>query len=207
MTKTNDTCKKVSSLLSLYLDNRLSDEAKKYVSNHLMICQECNKKFQDLKNLVKNIRISYAKFKKDLSIDHTQFFSIRDYENFYSNISAYMDNELTEDDKVKFEDYLKKSKAAASDLESFFSIQKLLKQAFLEKQRMSNNKEYKNIIKLLNFKEEYKRTNNFKNIAAVFLILIIGISIFISFNFVDLSEKFNNLQKDVYVYFNSESPY
>ncbi len=207
MTKTNDTCKKVSSLLSLYLDNRLSDEAKKYVSNHLMICQECNKKFQDLKNLVKNIRISYAKFKKDLSIDHTQFFSIRDYENFYSNISAYMDNELTEDDKVKFEDYLKKSKAAASDLESFFSIQKLLKQAFLEKQRMSNNKEYKNIIKLLNFQDEYKRTNNFKNIVAVFLILIIGISIFISFNFVDFSEKFSNLQKDVYVYFNSESPY
>ena len=53
------TCKKVMSLLALYIDNKLDFETKEFVEHHLEICQECNNKYIMLKELIFELRKAY----------------------------------------------------------------------------------------------------------------------------------------------------
>lgn len=118
------TCKKVTSMLSLYIDDRLNDEHKAFVEDHFQKCPQCFQKYKDMKNIIENLKFSYEKILKEVEgIETVNLFNIREYEKFYNNISAYIDNELTYDESIEFRKYLLKSKAARVDLRNSYNLE------------------------------------------------------------------------------------
>ena len=103
---TTEACKKVSSMLSLYIDNKVTPEQKSFIDEHLANCEECYKKYVYLKSLIKNLKDSYKQVlelarKKQQKAD----FNIKQHEIFLQNLSPYIDNELDAQDCFEFRKY------------------------------------------------------------------------------------------------------
>ena len=124
-------CKKVSAMLSLYIDNKVSYQERAFIENHLSNCEACHKKYLYLKSLIKNLKDSYKRV-VELSIKKKkqETFSIREHEKFLQQISPYVDNELEAQECFQFRKYLIKSKAAQRELKNTYLIQKAMRVAF-----------------------------------------------------------------------------
>ena len=124
-------CKKVSSLLSQYIDNKVTRQEKEFIEEHLAMCPDCYKKFIYLKNLINSLKDSYKKvMNMALQKQRKATFSIRDHENFRTNLSPYLDNELPTGESFTFRKYLVKSKMAQRELRQAYSLQKKLHNSF-----------------------------------------------------------------------------
>ena len=124
-------CKKVSSMLSLYIDDKLDYQEYLFIEEHLTNCNECYKKYLYLKSLIKNLKDSYKQILELAAKKQKQkTFSIREHENFLRQISPYVDNELDAQDCFEFRKYLMKSKSAQKELKNTYIIQKEMKKAF-----------------------------------------------------------------------------
>ena len=52
-------CKRVSSMLSLYIDNKVTEHEKAFIEAHLSVCESCYNKYVYLKSLIKSLKDSY----------------------------------------------------------------------------------------------------------------------------------------------------
>lgn len=136
---TNTICKKVSSMLSLYIDNKVTYQERSFIEEHLSNCKECYKKYLYLKSLIKNLKDSYKQVleiaKKKQKKEH---FSIREYEKFQENLSPYIDNELDAQSCFEFRKYLIKSKVAQKELKNIYIIQKEMRNSYERSKRKMN---------------------------------------------------------------------
>ena len=100
-------CRKVSSMLSLYIDNKLSVHDYAFIDEHLSQCDECYKKYLYLKSLIKSLKDSYKQVVELAQKKQKQAtFSIREHEKFLDNLSPYVDNELDAQECFEFRKYL-----------------------------------------------------------------------------------------------------
>ena len=112
----NPICKQIESMLCLYIENKLTIEEKLFVENHFNECETCYKKYLEMKEILKNLHFEYTKLMKELKeSEEKKVFCIREYENFFENISPYIDDELCYEDSIKFRKYLLKSKTARGE--------------------------------------------------------------------------------------------
>lgn len=168
------TCKKAASLLSIYIDGKLSGELKEKLELHLMKCPACFEKYKQMKNILENLKISYEKMIRDFDeIESTRIFNIREYEKFKNNISAYLDNELSSEESLDFRKFLFKSKAAREELNSYYDIQNSMKEAFQEQMNGIHINVSRNVINRL------KRKNNVYSYPYQKVAIITGLVIFI----------------------------
>ena len=101
------TCRKVMSLLALYIDEKLDFETKEFVKHHLEICPECNKKYIMLKELIFELRNAYKQLNNEHPYEEKKVqFNIKEHEKFQNNISAYFDNELQLDESLNMKKYM-----------------------------------------------------------------------------------------------------
>lgn len=182
-------CKKVVSLLSLYIENKLAAEDKLFVENHFIACSDCYQKFLEMKEIMNNLHFEYEKLLNEFErIEAGKMFNIREYEIFYKNISPYIDDELCYDESIKFRKYLLKSKPARAELAGAYGLKNNIKHSVAEFKNDLNINFQKKIIKQL--KEE--RRDNFDNVyrrAAVVLGFMISslivVSIYMSINYIN----------------------
>lgn len=152
------TCKKVTSMISLYIDDRLNDEHRLFVENHFKKCPQCFQKYKEMKNIIENLKLSYEKILKEVEgIETVNLFNIREYEKFYNNISAYIDNELTYEESIEFRKYLLKSKAGRVDLRNHYNLENHIQDSVSKCINKLDINLSKSIIK--NLKEEREVTN------------------------------------------------
>lgn len=124
-------CLKVQSMLSLYIDNKLSDISANFVSAHLKICPSCKEKYLKLKELIANMHKAYEHIIAQSKIMHKEsIFNIREYEKFHSNVSPYLDNELSEQEDIDFREYLNKSLHAQEELRNAYEVNKAVQNSF-----------------------------------------------------------------------------
>lgn len=147
-------CKKVTSMLSLYIDRNLSTSEMFFVKEHIAICPTCRKKYLYLKSLIKNLQDSYKQF-VELSKQKQKKnnFSIKEYEKFVSQISPYIDNELNADECFEFRKYLMKSKNAQKALKNTYIIQKNIKYAFNKTKKQASSEITRNVLRQINQKQ------------------------------------------------------
>lgn len=127
------TCKQVDSMISLYIDEKLTDEHKALLERHFAQCPFCYQKYLNMKNIIENLKVSYEKIVKDVeTVETANLFNIRDYEKFYNNVSAYVDNELDYEESIDFRKYLLKSKSARNDLKNMYIMQNHIKDSFTQ---------------------------------------------------------------------------
>lgn len=188
----NPTCKKVISLLSLYIENKLDDEDRFFVENHFLKCSDCYQKYLEMKDIISNLHYEYEKLLDEFEkIETNKIFNIREYEAFYKNISPYIDDELTYDESIKFRKYILKSKPARVELASAYGLKNNIKHSIADFKNNINVNFSRKIIKKLqdenkdSFEIVYKR-------AAILLDFMIStlviIAVYMSFTY--LQEAF-----------------
>ena len=125
------TCKKVSALLSQYIDNKVTPQERAFIEEHIAMCPDCYKKFIYLRNLINSLKDSYKKvMEMALTRQKRTAFSIREYEKFKMNLSPYIDNELESEEGYEFRKYLMKSRIAQKELKNTYLMQKHLHNSF-----------------------------------------------------------------------------
>ena len=184
----NQICKKVASMLSLYIENKLDDEEKFFVENHFVNCVSCYQKYLEMKKIVNNLHLEYKKLLDEFEkIESNQNFSIREYETFYNNISPYIDDELNYDESIQFRKYILKSKSARTELANAYKLKNNIKRSIAKLKDSSNINFSKRILKKL--KEENRNTFDiiYQRAAIILgftLSTIIIIGVYVSFNYI-----------------------
>lgn len=140
------TCKKVTALLALYIDNKLDQNLRGFVSQHLEVCPECYKKYVTLKQLISELRAAYKDLLNDTKAQEkkTQF-NIKEYEKFHTNLSAYFDNELPLNESVNMKKYMIKFPNARKNLEEMYNLHNAINSSVICIQK-SFNDDYSKII-------------------------------------------------------------
>lgn len=168
-------CRKVSSMLSQYIDNKVSLSEKQFIEEHISMCPECYKKFIYLKNLISSLKDSYKKV-MEMAIQRQKkaTFSIREHERFIENLSPYMDNELESTESYEFRKYLMKSKMAQKELKTAYLMQKKLHNSFEKTKRSLEVDFSKEIMADLRSENVYWRRQRFAKVAILAGLMIFG---------------------------------
>lgn len=168
----NLTCSQVGALLSFYLDDKLNDQLKQFVNAHLDACPTCRAKLDSLKNMVNGLREVHERLKDIKTESETENFQSTQYDLFKMNLSAYVDNELCDEDNIKVKKYVISNPKARKDLENLYSLKKLLSNSF-EKAKNESKEDYsKFILKRIDIQEEIYGQDSFAKVVALFIVIL-----------------------------------
>ena len=185
-------CKQIESMLCLYIENKLTFEERVFVKTHLRDCESCYKKYLEMKNIFKNLHLEYSKLMSELkTAEAEKVFNIREYENFYQNISPYIDDELCYEDSIKFRKYLLKSKSARRELANAYGLKNNIKNSindFKDKLNINFANKVINELQGKNFNIFERYYKNAAIFVAFLLSTLILFSVYLGFNY--LNEAF-----------------
>ena len=122
-------CNQVLALLTFFIENRLNQKLMQSVEYHLNICQNCREKYLNLRKIFNN----YQDIKNKITeSDNAPELSYKDrqYTDFKENLSAYIDNELDDNDNLKIRKIAIANTAARKDLEDVLSIRELMQDSY-----------------------------------------------------------------------------
>ena len=140
------TCLQMDVLISFYLDGELSEALKEKVEEHLKECPTCRAKLNIISSLFTDVKKD-LKDKKEEEVYSTNTHSSHQYQFFKKNLSAYIDNELPEEDNVKIRKFAIGNKNARKELEDAYQIRKLMKNSFRKTKTESKPDFIKKIMK------------------------------------------------------------
>ncbi len=132
------TCEQVTALLSFYLEDKLSAKLSGFVKKHLENCPQCREKYLQMKNVIE-------KFIDIQAEEIENPYITKQYEDFKSNLSAYIDNELDDTDSIKIKKIAISNPLARQDLENIYTFKKLLHDSF-EKTKNEFKTDYSKLI-------------------------------------------------------------
>ena len=144
-------CSQMDILLAFYIEGDLSENLKNQVEEHLRGCDTCRAKYNILLSLFNDL-----KEVKELHNDEKGMTS--HYRQFKSNLSAYVDNELSQDENIKIKKYAICNKKAKEELENVYRIRRLMKDSFFKTKTASNKDFSKPVLKNLNLDTNYNLT-------------------------------------------------
>ncbi len=187
----NPVCKKVTSMLSLYIDNKLNEEDVFFIENHFLKCRKCYKKYLEMKEVISNLHFEYEKLLNEFEqIEANKIFNIKEYEVFYENISPYIDDELCYDESIKFRKYLLKSKPARTELANAYGLKNNIRNSIATFKDNININFAKRIIKKLQDKNKDTFENVYRRAAIVlgFMVsILIIVSVFVGISIINES--------------------
>ena len=161
------TCDQVLALLNFYVEGKLSDKLTEYVKIHLDNCPECMEKFIQLKNIFTKI------IDNNQNEDIENQYITKQYENFKSNLSAYIDNELDNSDSIKIKKIAISNPIARQDLENIYTFKKLLHSSFERTKTELKNDYSKSTINSLQHENlETYNIDTFSKITIIFFAII-----------------------------------
>ena len=152
------TCSQMDVLISFYIDGDLSSNLKSQVEEHLKACATCRTKFDIIKSMLndlqKTLEIEQEEEKHNNSFSfHTETNS-EQYRLFKNNLSAYIDNELSNNENIKIKKFTINNTKARQDLQDSYNIRKLMNDSFRKTKSEVRQDFSKNVIKQLELEEE-----------------------------------------------------
>ncbi len=160
------SCEQVVALLTFYAEDKLSDKLSQYVKEHLEICPECMEKYQQLKKILN-------RFMEIQSTTIETPYQTKQYKDFKTNLSAYIDNELDDLDNIKIKKITISNPLARQDLENIYTFKKLLHASFEKTKnelKTDFSKSITNQIQQENINEN--TTDTFLKLTATFFLMI-----------------------------------
>ncbi len=159
------TCNQVIALMSFYVEDKLNYKLKQYVENHLQKCPKCREIYMQSKKIANHIINLIPQ-------NENSTFVTKQYEDFKHNLSAYVDNELNENESIKIKKIAISNPLARKDLEEIYTFKRLLHDSF-EKTRAEWKNDYSKIIMNKLHKIEYsKQIDPFYKLIGMFTALI-----------------------------------
>ena len=166
------TCLQMDVLISFYIEGDLSEGLKTKVEEHLKNCPTCRAKFNIINSLFTDLK-KEAKVKEAEEAFSTNVHSSRQYQFFKKNLSAYVDNELPEEENVKMKKYTITNKKARRELEDTYHIRKLMQDSFKKTKADKKTDFSKNIMKQIN--NEYKNELGFNPLISVAFAFVVSV--------------------------------
>lgn len=166
----NLTCTQVSALLSFYIDDKLSNQLKQFVEAHLETCPTCRAKLEALRSMVKSLKEVHEK----LAAIKAESKEISDpqYDAFKENLSAYVDNELDDEENIKVKKYIISNAKARQDLENLYNLKKVLHNSFDRAKNEAKEDYSKYILKRIDIQEEIYGPDSFAKVVALFILIL-----------------------------------
>ena len=172
------TCNQVTALLTYYVEKKLNKQLAHDIEYHLSICPECKKKFIQLKKIMNkysDINEQYAQSEnKTKNTEQTEKSKIIDkrYNNFKINLSAYIDNELSNEENLKVKKFAISNPIARKDLEEMYNFKYLLHSSF-EKTKNDTKEDFaKNTLNQIFAVNKSNKLDKFYLIMMLFTIII-----------------------------------
>lgn len=166
----NLTCSQISALLPFYIDDKLSEKMKEFVETHLKYCAECRKKVdlqRKMKESVKVAQKSIATYKAR----QEKFCEKLKQDELRQNISAYIDNELKDDENIKVKKLIISNPDARLEFDNMYKLKKSLNSSF-EKTKNETKVDYtKAIFREIDFREEILENDIFERVVAIFVLI------------------------------------
>lgn len=160
------TCEQVTALLNFYIEGSLSCKLTEYVKQHLNNCPECMEKFLSMQNMIN-------KFMEIQNEEIENPYITKQYKDFKSNLSAYIDNELDNQDSIKIKKIAISNPLARQDLENIYTFKKLLHSSFQKTKNEMKNDYSKCTLNILKHKNtEEKGFDPFYKLTAAFFIMV-----------------------------------
>lgn len=148
------TCAQMDVLITFYIDKELSDALKSQVEEHLRKCPTCQAKYDIVKSMISELKTSYENSKK---LTKTQLekkkVTSEQFRLFKNNLSAYMDNELSNEESLKMKKYTISNIQARKELEDNYYIRKLMKDSFDKSETEAKRDFSKQVLKQLELEE------------------------------------------------------
>ena len=196
-------CKKVISLLALYIDNKLDKSSTTFVKNHLDICPNCYRRYISLKELINELRTTYKTIEEDtVTEEKNRTFNIKEYEKFQSNLSAYFDNELSLNESLDTKKYMIKFPNSRTALEEMYLLRKIINNSYNEVKKSFNADYSKSICKKILGQNPYKINELILKIASFTgIILLFGMLIGANISFAQMvkEKSLKLIKKTIYV--------
>ena len=148
------TCAQMDVLISFYIDGDLSNALKTQVEEHIKLCPTCRAKFDIIKSMLSEMKRSINPKSEITQKSSENLASSQQYRIFKSNLSAYVDNELNEDESIKFKKFAINNKSARKELENTYNIKKLMKESFIKSKNESKRDFSKHILRQLELEDE-----------------------------------------------------
>lgn len=154
------TCNQVIALMSFYVEDKLKSKLKEYVDEHLKKCPKCREIYMQSKKIAAHV-LSLTEENSDDNPYYT-----KQYEIFRNNLSAYVDNELNEQESIRIKKIAISNPLARKDLEDMYSFKRMLHNSF-DKTRSDWKNDYSKII-INKIDSSIKRKDPFIKIIAIF---------------------------------------
>lgn len=122
-------CNQVITLLTFYIENKLDENLARCVRDHLNSCPKCQEKYTKLKRILENFSEIKTKINEETEVDIKQY-ETPQYETFKANLSAYIDNELSDNESIKIKKIAISNPLARRDLEEVYAFKQLLQSSF-----------------------------------------------------------------------------
>lgn len=160
------TCEQIKSILELYIKDSLNKVLKKLVKTHL---ENCEYYMAEYINLME--KVHSTKCKPESHKDYTK--ENKQYSDFRKNLSAYIDNELSNEENIRIKKFAISNQTARKDLENLFLFKKFLHSSF-EKTKDELKTDYSKIVSnIIKQQAKHERTIiPFYKIAALLTILL-----------------------------------
>lgn len=121
------TCAQMDVLLTFYLEGDLSTSLKSQVEEHMNTCASCRAKYDIIKSMFADIKSSLEP-QKDSTNDSKV--TSQQFRLFKTNLSAYIDNELSNDENIKIKKFTINNEKARKELEENYNIRRLMNESF-----------------------------------------------------------------------------
>jgi anti-sigma factor RsiW len=142
-------------LISFYIDNELSQALRKQVEEHLKSCATCSAKYEIITSMISDMKsCCKTEGQKNNSNQQETKPSAYQYQVFKNNLSAYIDNELNDEENLKIKKFFLNNKKARKELEDSFSLRKMMNDSFKKSKNVHRNDFSRNIMKILELEEE-----------------------------------------------------
>ena len=147
------TCNQFEILISFYIENELSPCLREKFEEHIKECENCSSKYSMIKDLFTDMKKNIID--PDFDINNSSFTKTHKFgDEFNTQLSAYIDNELTSDENIKIKKLTITNKDARKELENSYHIRRLMSDSFKKSKEEAKNDYSKNILKQLQIEEE-----------------------------------------------------
>lgn len=152
------TCAQMDVLISFYIDGDLSKALKNQVEEHLRDCPNCRAKYDIIKSMLSDLKNSFDMQEEPVPTeaysDSYNSTTSQQFRLFKNNLSAYIDNELTNDDSIKIKKFTINNKSARKALEDSYNIKRLMNDSFKKTKAEAKQDFSKSVLKQLELEEE-----------------------------------------------------
>ncbi len=168
------TCAQMDVLISFYIERDLSSTLKEKVEEHMDKCPVCRAKY----NIINSV---FADLNKSLQ-EEEEVYSAKlhpsgQYQFFKNNLSAYIDNELPQEENIKMKKFTINNKKARKELEDSYYIRKLMSDSFRKTKSETKPDFSKNILKKLTPEEQNSLSfNPLIRVAFAFVMTVLVLS-------------------------------